>query len=151
MSIVEAAVEANRRQIQWMTEKIKLAVPDPRGRTIAMLGLSFKPNTDDMRDAPSLDIISDLKKEGAAIRVFDPVAMDNARKEVSGVTFCTDAYDACSGADALVIITEWNQFRNLDMERIKDLLKAPVFLDLRNIYSPEKMRQLGFSYHSVGR
>jgi UDPglucose 6-dehydrogenase len=151
MSIVEAAVEANRRQIKWMTEKIKLAVPDLRGKTIAMLGLSFKPNTDDMRDAPSLDLISDLKKEGAGIRAFDPVAMDNARKEVSGVIFCTDAYDACSGADALVIVTEWNQFRNLDMERIKGLLKAPVFLDLRNIYSPEKMRQLGFRYHSVGR
>jgi UDPglucose 6-dehydrogenase len=151
MSIVEAAVEANRRQIKWMAEKIKGAVPDLSGKTIAMLGLSFKPNTDDMRDAPSLDIISALKKEGAGIRAFDPVAMDNARKDIADVTFCTDAYDACSGADALVIVTEWNQFRNLDMKKIIGLLKTPVFLDLRNIYSPEKMRQLGFSYHSVGR
>jgi UDPglucose 6-dehydrogenase len=151
MSIVTAAVKANSRQIQWMSEKIKAAVPVLKGKTIALLGLSFKPNTDDMRDAPSLDIISELHKEGAKIRAYDPVAMDNAKKEISGIEFCKDAYEACSGADALIILTEWNQFRNLEMSRIKGLLKSPVFLDLRNIYSPEKMRGLGFIYYSVGR
>jgi UDPglucose 6-dehydrogenase len=151
MSVVNAAVKANSRQIEWMSEKIKAAIPDNSGKTIAILGLSFKPNTDDMRDAPSLSIIKDLLKQDMKIRVYDPVAMDNAKKELSGITFCTDAYDACSGADALVIMTEWNQFRNLDMERIRGLLKEQLFFDLRNIYSPEKMRELGFTYYGVGR
>jgi UDPglucose 6-dehydrogenase len=151
MSIVDAAVRANSRQIQWMGEKIKAAVPGLSGKTVAILGLSFKPNTDDMRDAPSVDIIGELKKEGANIRAYDPAAMENAKKELTGVTFCDDAYDACSGADALIILTEWNQFRNLDMSRIRGLLKKPVFIDLRNIYAPEKMREMGFVYYSVGR
>jgi UDPglucose 6-dehydrogenase len=151
MSIVKAAVTANSRQIQWMSEKIKAAAPNLSGKTVAILGLSFKPNTDDLRDAPSLAIIGELQKEGAKIRAYDPAAMENARKDLSGVTFCNDAYDACAGADALVIVTEWNQFRNLDMTRVMGLLKTPVFIDLRNIYPPEKMREMGFSYYSVGR
>jgi UDPglucose 6-dehydrogenase len=151
MSIVDAAVKANIRQIDWMCSKIKAALPDISGKTIAILGLSFKPNTDDMRDAPSLIIISDLLKQGARIRAYDPVAMENAKKELPGITFCSDAYDACSGADALVIVTEWNQFRNLDMDRVRGLLRAPVFFDLRNVYSAGKMRELGFTYYCVGR
>ncbi len=151
MSVVDAAVKANSRQIEWMSEKIKAAIPDSSGKTIAILGLSFKPNTDDMRDAPSLNIIRDLLKQGLKIRAYDPVAMENAKKEISGITFCADAYDACAGADALVIVTEWNQFRSLDMDRIKRLLKGLLFFDLRNIYSPEKMRGLGFTYYCVGR
>lgn len=151
MSIVVAAVKANKKQIKSMTEKIRSVIPDLGGKTIAVLGLSFKPNTDDMRDAPSISIIKDLLKEGAKIRAFDPVAMENAKDELPGIKYCSDAYDACSGADALVIITEWNQFRNLDLNRIKGLLACPLFFDLRNIYSPEKMRSMGFVYHSVGR
>lgn len=151
ISVVHAAVEANDRQIQWMSEKIKSAFAGLKGKTIAILGLSFKPNTDDMREAPSLSIIRSLVAEGANIRAYDPVAMENAKKEISGITFCTDAYDACTGADAFVIVTEWNQFRNLEMDRIKGLLRSPLFFDLRNIYSPEKMRAMGFTYCSVGR
>jgi UDPglucose 6-dehydrogenase len=151
MSVVNAAVNANRKQIAWMSEKIRSALTNVSGKTIAVLGLSFKPNTDDMRDAPSISIIRALLKDGAKIRAFDPVAMENAKNEITGIMYCSDAYEACSGADALVIVTEWNQFRNLDMERIKKSLASPVFLDLRNIYTPDKMRSMGFSYYSIGR
>jgi UDPglucose 6-dehydrogenase len=151
MSVVSAAVSANRKQIQWMCEKIRAAVPDLGGKTIAILGLSFKPNTDDMRDAPSVSIIRDLLAAGAKIRTFDPAAMENAKVELPDIMYCADAYDACSGAEALVIVTEWNQFRNLDLNRVKDLLAGPIFIDLRNIYTPGKMRSMGFIYYSVGR
>jgi len=153
LGIVDAAIEANERQIQLMGEKIKSALPDIHGKTIAVLGLSFKPNTDDIREAPALSIIQDLAEQGAVIRAYDPVAMENAKKtvDISDITYCADAYDACAGADAVVIITEWNQFRNLDLERIKGLLKVPIFFDLRNIYDPEKMRGAGFIYYCVGR
>jgi UDPglucose 6-dehydrogenase len=151
MSVVIAAVNANRRQIQFVSEKIRSAITDIRGKTVAVLGLSFKPNTDDMRDAPSISVVRDLLREDVIIRAYDPVAMENAKKELPGIIYCSDAYDACSGADALVIVTEWNQFRNLDMNRIKELLSSPIFIDLRNIYSPGKMRSMGFIYHSVGR
>ena len=153
LSIVDAAIEANERQVHLMSEKIRGVFPEMQGRTIAVLGLSFKPNTDDIREAPALSIIQDLVDKGAAIRAYDPVAMENAKKAVdlSAVTYCADAYDACTGADAVVIITEWNQFRNLDWQRIKGLLKTPIFFDLRNIYDPERMRGAGFTYYSVGR
>ncbi len=151
LSIVNAAIEANERQIELMSAKIRNALPDIIGKTIAILGLSFKPNTDDIREAPALSIIQTLVDKGAKIRTYDPVAMDNARKTVSGITYCADAYDACSGADAVAIVTEWNLFRNLDLERIKGLLTQPLFFDFRNIYAPERMRELGYSYHCVGR
>ncbi len=153
LGIVDAAIKANERQVQLMSEKIKSALPDIQSSTIAVLGLSFKPNTDDIREAPALSIIQNLADEGAAIRAYDPVAMENAKKtiDISAITYCVDAYDACAGADAVVIITEWNQFRNLDWERVKGLLKVPIFFDLRNIYDPEKMRGAGFIYYSVGR
>jgi UDPglucose 6-dehydrogenase len=151
MSVVSAAVKANRRQIKWMCEKIRSAAGDLKGKTVAVLGLSFKPNTDDMRDAPSVAIIRDLLACGANVRAFDPEAMANAKKELAGITYCPDAYEACSGADALVIVTEWNQFRNLDLMKVKGLMRSPVFLDLRNIYAPDKMRSMGFDYYSVGR
>ncbi len=151
LGIVKAAIEANERQIKFMSDKISSAIPDIKGKTIAILGLSFKPHTDDIREAPALAIIQRLVAEGAKIRTYDPVAMDNARKSVTGIMYCTDAYDACSGADAVAIVTEWNQFRNLDLERIKGLLKKPLFFDFRNIYNPEKMKESGFEYHSVGR
>ena len=153
LGIVHAAIKANERQIQLMSYTIATAFPEIAGRTVAVLGLSFKPNTDDIREAPALSIIQDLVQKGALLRTYDPVAMGNAKNEigVSGITYCSDAYDACTGADAVVIVTEWNQFRNLDLQRIKGLLKTPMFFDLRNIYNPEKMREMGFPYYSIGR
>ena len=121
------------------------------GKTIAVLGLSFKPETDDMRDAPSLDIIRELQARGASIRAYDPVAMPNASRELSGVVLCENAYETCENADALVLVTEWNQFRMLDIERVKKLLREPVLVDLRNVYDPHRMAALGFRYTSVGR
>jgi UDPglucose 6-dehydrogenase len=121
------------------------------GKTIAVLGLTFKPNTDDMREAPSLEILPALQKAGASVRAYDPEGMDEAESLLPGVTFCKDAYEALEGADALTIITEWNAFRNLDLKRVKSLLKEPVFVDLRNIYEPAAMREAGFRYSSIGR
>lgn len=151
LSVIGAAISANEKQRAIMFDKIKRGMGELKGKVIAVLGLSFKPNTDDLRDAPALYLIERLLKEKATIRTYDPVAMDNARCLLPGVTFCKDPYDAAKGSDALVIVTEWNQFRNLDLERIKDLLKQRFFFDLRNIYEPEKMKKLGFRYFSVGR
>jgi UDPglucose 6-dehydrogenase len=149
--VVEAAVKVNEQQRHRMLEKIKTAVGNFSGKTIAVLGLSFKPQTNDMREAPSIDIIEGMQKEGAKIQAYDPVAMDEARKIFKGVEFAEDTYDAISGADALVFVTEWNQFRSLDLEKIKRLLKTPIVIDLRNIYDPQKMREQGFQYTGVGR
>jgi UDPglucose 6-dehydrogenase len=151
LSVIGAAISANERQRALMFDKIRRGVGELKGKGIAVLGLSFKPNTDDLRDAPALYIIERLLKEKAKIRTYDPVAMDNARCLLHGVTFCKDPYDAAKGSDALVIVTEWNQFRNLDLERIKGLMKQRLFFDLRNIYEPEKMKKMGFRYFSVGR
>ena len=151
LRIVDAAVTANENQKRHMIKKIRDVAGALKGKTIAVLGLSFKPNTDDIRDAPSLFIIRSLLQEKARIRVYDPVSMKEARKILAGVKYCQDSYDAAKGADALVIVTEWNQFRNLDLDRIRKLLKEPCFFDLRNIYDPQKMREKGFSYFSVGR
>ena len=116
-----------------------------------MLGLTFKPNTDDMREAPSLDIIPALIRAGAGIRVFDPEGMGEAKKLLEGVVWCGSAYEAAAGADALAILTEWNEFRALDLTRLKGLMRAPVICDLRNIYNPSQMSAAGFHYTSVGR
>lgn len=151
LGIVKAAITANENQKKMVFDKLKKEIGDLKGKTIAVLGLSFKPNTDDLRDSPSLYIIERLLKEDAKIKAYDPVAMDNARPEFPGITFCEDPYDAAAGADALVIVTEWNQFRNLEMERIKGILKQPFFFDFRNIYEPGKMEKLGFKYYCVGR
>ncbi len=151
LEILSAVIRANKNQLQWVTEKIKNALQDVKGKTIAILGLSFKPNTDDLRGAPSIPIIEDLLKSGSIVRAYDPAAMNNAKEIVPDVTFCKDAYDACEGADALIIITEWNQFRNLDLKRLFNLLKQPHFFDLRNIYDPQKMTTLRFKYYSIGR
>ncbi len=149
--IVEAAVEVNDQQRVRMLEKIKKNVGNLRGKTIAILGLAFKPNTDDMREAPSIDIIAGLQKEGARIKAYDPIAMHEARKVLKDVEFTDDTYSAISGADALVFLTEWNQFRSLDLDKIKRLLKTPLIIDLRNIYDPPRMRESGFTYIAVGR
>ncbi|MET0622537.1 MAG: UDP-glucose/GDP-mannose dehydrogenase family protein [Pyrinomonadaceae bacterium] len=149
--IVEAVVEVNRRQRLRMVEKIEKLVGDLKGRQLAVLGLSFKPETDDMREAPSADIIHALLEKGARVRAYDPVAVEQARKVLKGVEYAEDEFAAVEGADALVFMTEWNQFRALDMQRVKELMRAPKIADLRNIYDPEQMRRLGFDYVGVGR
>ena len=123
-----------------------------RGKTIAVLGLTFKPNTDDMRDAPSIPLITALQDMGATVRAYDPVGMEQAKGFINNVTFCDDAYACAKGASALVIVTEWEQFRALDLDRVKQAMAAsPVVVDLRNIYRPDEMAQRGFIYESVGR
>ena len=149
--IVRAVVQANEAQPARMVEKIRRAVGDLRGKTIACLGLAFKPNTSDTRESPAIRIIRELRAGGARIRAFDPVAMPESRQALPDVEFGEDAYDAARGCDALVIATEWNQFRNLDWERMKVALKSPVVVDLRNVYEPKHMRELGIDYTGVGR
>lgn len=150
-SIVDAVIAANDRQRMMMIPKIEKLVGDFNGKKIAVLGLSFKPETDDMRESPAIDIIKEMLKRGATVRAFDPVAMKEARKILPEIEYATDEYDAIQEADALVIITEWNQFRALDMNKVKSLLKSPKIADLRNIYEPKDMKELGFEYVGVGR
>jgi UDPglucose 6-dehydrogenase len=150
--IVDTVVEVNKARKKAMAGKVVAAMGGSvKGRTIAVLGLAFKPNTDDMRDAPSLDIIPALQAAGARIRAFDPESMHEARKMLSDVEFAEGPYRCLEGADAMVILTEWDQFRALDLDRVKAALKSPVVVDLRNVYKPSEMRDMGFSYHSVGR
>jgi UDPglucose 6-dehydrogenase len=149
--IVDAVIEVNRKQRQAMVPKIEKLVGELKGKTIAILGLAFKPETDDMREAPAIDIIKGLLERGARIVAYDPVAMAEAAKVLPKVEYVEDEYAAVAGADALVFVTEWNQFRALDMKRIHDLMKSPRIADLRNIYQPEDMRELGFEYVGVGR
>ena len=152
LQIVESVIEVNERQQKRMIEKVvALCDGDVAGKTIAVLGLSFKPETDDMRDAPAVAIIRGLLERGAKIQAYDPQAMDEARKTLPEVALCANSYDACRDADALVIVTEWNQFRMLDLERVKGLLRQPLIADLRNIYEPGPMRDAGFAYVCVGR
>jgi UDPglucose 6-dehydrogenase len=122
-----------------------------KGKTIAVLGLTFKPNTDDMRDSPSLAILPPLVEAGATLRAYDPEGMDEARKLLPDLLYCESAYETMGGADALVIITEWNQFRALDWNRVQRLMKTPLVIDLRNIYKPADMAAAGFEYVSIGR
>ena len=149
--IVDAVIEVNHRQRLAMIPKIEKLVGALNGKTVTILGLAFKPETDDMREAPAIDIISGLLERGATIRAYDPVAMTEAAKVLPHVSFAGDEYEAVTEADALVFMTEWNQFRALDMGRIRDLMKTPRIADLRNIYDPEDMRALGFEYVGVGR
>lgn len=151
LGIVKAALKANERQRESVLTKIKDALGVLKGKTIAVLGLSFKPNTDDIREAPSLYIIKKLMKEKASIRAYDPVAMKEAQKIIPSIKYCKNSYEAVKGADALVIVTEWNQFRNLDLDRVKNLLKTPYFFDLRNVYEPRKLKEKGFKYFCIGR
>ncbi len=151
LGIIRAAVEANERQKEIAYNKIKKAIGTVKGQNIALLGLSFKPNTDDMREAPSVYLISKMLKDKASIKAYDPAAMENAKRLFPEITYCKDPYDTAEGADALVIVTEWNQFRNLDLIKIKQLLRKPFFFDLRNIYDPQRMKELGFRYFCIGR
>jgi len=135
-----------------MVEKIMAALGgEVAGKTVGVLGLSFKPNTDDVRDSPALKIIPALQARGAKIKAYDPVAIAMAQQALHDVEYCVDAYATCAGSDALVLMTEWNQFRALDLERVRSLLQEPIMIDLRNVYEPETMRRLGFHYAAVGR
>ncbi len=151
LNVIRAAVLANENQRKKAYEKIKNAMGDLKDKVVAVLGLSFKPNTDDLRDAPSLALIERLLKAKAKLRAYDPVAMGRSKVLFPDVVYCQDSYEAAKGADALVIVTEWNEFRNLELEKVKRLLRQPFFFDLRNIYEPEKMKKLGFKYFCVGR
>ncbi len=151
--IVETVVAVNEKVKLRMVDKIRAVCGGGvAGLTVGVLGLSFKPETDDMRESAAIPILAALATEGATLRAFDPAAMDNAREVLpASLTYCKDAYDAAAGADCLVILTEWNQFRSLDLEKLKVLLRRPNVVDLRNVYEPARMREAGFTYDSVGR
>jgi len=152
LEIVEAVIRVNQQQRQRMLDKIEGALGGSvSGCTLGVLGLSFKPETDDIRESPAIDVIRELLARGAAVQAYDPQAMEQARKVLPDVALCDNAYGAAQGADALVIVTEWNQFRMLNLERIRSLLRRPIVADLRNVYDPETMRAAGFEYVSVGR
>jgi UDPglucose 6-dehydrogenase len=151
MEIVQSTIRVNERQRERMIEKIAEMVGDVRGKTIGILGLAFKPNTDDMREASSIPIIEGLQSRGARIKAYDPEAMEEAKQIFQDVIYCKGPYEAAEGSHALVLVTEWNQFRLLDLKRIKGLLHEPVFIDLRNVYEPHHVRGLGFRYCGVGR
>ncbi|HZM85923.1 MAG TPA: UDP-glucose/GDP-mannose dehydrogenase family protein [Blastocatellia bacterium] len=151
VKIVEAALRVNEAQKNSILDRIRRLAPKLEGSTIAILGLAFKPETDDIREAPSIKIIGDLLKAGAKVRAYDPAAMESARRLLIDVEYCEDEYEAARGSDALVVVTEWNQFRRLDMDRLKEVMRAPNIIDLRNLYEPETMRSSGFQYLAMGR
>jgi UDPglucose 6-dehydrogenase len=151
--LVETVVEVNERMKQRGFSKVAAALEDDiAGKTVGLLGLSFKPETDDMRESPAVPLVEALLEAGATVRAFDPAAMDNARDVLpAGVVYCEDSYDAAADADVLVIVTEWNQFRSLDLDRIRSAMQGDTVVDLRNVYSPARMRSQGFTYDSMGR
>lgn len=152
LRIVESVVAVNDERKKSMARRIADACGGSvAGKTIAMLGVTFKPNTDDMRDAPSLDIVPALQEAGARVRAYDPEGMDEAKKLLPGVEWSGDAYAAMERSDAVVFVTEWNEFRLLDLERVRRTLATPLVIDLRNIYDPDEMAKAGFTYHSIGR
>ena len=152
LRVVEATLTANDNRKRAMARKVAAAIGgDIRGKTIAVLGLTFKPDTDDMREAPSIPLITGLLDFGARVKAHDPVGMEQAKKELTGIEYCDDPYTCAHGADALVIITEWRQFRALDLARIRKDMLVPLVIDLRNIYRPDEMKMHGFKYESVGR
>ena len=151
LRIVETVAAVNHARTRGMARKVVSAVGDLRGKTIAVLGLTFKPNTDDMRESPSIPLVTALLDFGARVRAYDPVGVEQARSLLPDVTFCDGPYACAQGADAVVIVTEWEQFRALDLDRLKTALAAPIVVDLRNIYQPEDMIGRGFVYESIGR
>jgi UDPglucose 6-dehydrogenase len=152
LRILEAVASVNDIRKRAMARKVSAMFGGSlRGKTVAVLGLTFKPNTDDMREAPSITMITALQDMGAKVRVFDPAGMDQAKALLRNVTYCESAYGCADGADALVIATEWEQFRALDLPRLRDLMACPVIVDLRNVYRPEEMSRHGFAYACVGR
>jgi UDPglucose 6-dehydrogenase len=152
LAIVETVLRVNEVRKHRMADKIAAACGGSlAGKSLAVLGLTFKPNTDDMRDAPSLEILPRLLAAGARIRAYDPEGMAEAKRLMPELVYCQDAYQAMEGADALILLTEWNEFRGLDLDRVRDLLTSPLVIDLRNIYQPKEMAAAGFSYLSIGR
>lgn len=152
LRIVESVVKVNDARKRAMGRKVAKAMNgDVRGKTVALLGLTFKPNTDDMRDSPSISIIQALQDEGANIRAYDPEGTEQARIVLENVEFCDDPYTAATGADALVIVTEWDEFRALDLDRVAEVLTQPILVDLRNIYSREEAARAGLTYHGIGQ
>jgi UDPglucose 6-dehydrogenase len=149
--MLDAVINANKRQREIMVGKIKRLVGNLKDKTIGILGLAFKPNTDDIRESASLDIIKLLLKEGARIKCYDPLAVGNTKKILPEIAYCSDEYETAQDSDALVIATEWNQFRNLNLLKIKKILKNPILIDLKNLYEPKKMKEIGFIYEGVGR
>jgi UDPglucose 6-dehydrogenase len=152
LRVVEAVVASNDIRKRAMSRKVSAALNgEVRGKTIAVLGLTFKPNTDDMREAPSIPLIAALQDMGATVRAYDPEGIEQARAVLSNVMFCRNAYDCAEGAAAIVIVTEWEQFRALDFARLKKIMTQPVLIDLRNVYRPDEIARHGFTYESVGR
>ncbi|HXG66963.1 MAG TPA: UDP-glucose/GDP-mannose dehydrogenase family protein [Blastocatellia bacterium] len=154
MRIVDAALAVNEAQRSSIIGRIQRVIPDLQGKVIALLGLSFKPETDDMREAPSINVIHGLNELGATVRAYDPAAMESARRLLGdnpNVIYCADAYEAARGSDGLVVMTEWNQFRSLDFGKLKSAMRSANIIDLRNIYEPEAVRAAGFQYVSIGR
>jgi UDPglucose 6-dehydrogenase len=149
--IVQATLAVNEFQKESIIDRVRRLVPDLTEKTVALLGLAFKPETDDMREAPSIRIVADLVEGRARVRAYDPAAMESARQFLSGVEYCEDEYHAARGSDALVVVTEWNQFRSLDLSRLKSCMREPNIIDLRNIYEPEMVRSAGFRYVGMGR
>ncbi len=150
--LLQAVLDINRDARANFASKVeKMLGGDAKGKRVGVLGLSFKPDTDDMRESPALDIIKALVDKGAEVQAYDPIAMDAARDQIKGVAFCSDAYETASGADALLLVTAWNEFKFLDMEKIRSLMRHPVLVDGRNVYDPKEMRDLGFTYAGVGR
>lgn len=151
LNIIRSVIKANENQKERAVRRIKAAMRPVKGKTIGVLGLSFKPNTNDIRESPSIYIIQKLLKAGAEIKAFDPAAVNDAKKILPSITYCKNAYDTVKNADAVVLATEWNQFRSLNLSRIRKLLKSEYFFDLRNVYEPEKIKKMGFRYYSIGR
>jgi UDPglucose 6-dehydrogenase len=150
--LLRAVVDINRERAGHFVEMMDKPLNPIDGRVIAVLGLAFKPNTDDMREAKSIEVVSGLLQRGAKVRAYDPVATGNARKMLPpGVVYCESPYDAATGADAVVLVTEWNEFKFLNLERLRSVMRRPVIFDGRNVWEPERMRRLGFEYHSIGR
>ncbi len=150
-TIVEAVMEVNKRQKMRVMEKLLKFVPDLKNKTIGILGLAFKPNTDDVRDAPALIVIDEILKRGGQIKAYDPEAMNEMRKHFPQITYVASTEDAVKGVDALIIMTEWNEFRNLDLNYLKSVMKNPIMIDTRNIYDPQKIKAAGFVYDCIGR
>jgi len=145
-------VEVNDQRKAHMVDRVAAAVgEDLSGKRVAVLGLAFKPNTDDMREAPSIPLVNALVERGAKVSAFDPVAREQAEKIFTGIEFAADAYEAAAGADALVIVTEWDEFRALDLEKIAEALRGKVLVDLRNVYDRDEAEEAGLAYYGIGR
>lgn len=149
--LLKAVMDVNQKQAMRFTDKLLQTLPDPENAVVGVLGLAFKPNTDDIRDAKSVEIIAELLAHGCKIKAYDPIAMDNARSIFPGITYCKNAYEVADGADAVMLVTEWNEFKFLALETVRESMRKPVFFDGRNMYDPAQMARLGFDYYCVGR